>query len=72
MHAIENTTDGLWDWNLVTNKVFFSRQWKAMLGFEDNEIGDSLDEWSKRVLPEDLDATIEKVEKTHQRGDRFL
>lgn len=67
-HAIEHTTDGLWDWDLVTNKVFFSKQWKAMLGFEEDEIGESLEEWSKRVLPEDLEGTIGKVEK-HIKGE---
>jgi PAS domain S-box-containing protein len=52
--AIDGARDGLWDWNLETNEVFFSMQWKAMLGFEEHEIQGSLDEWSKRVHPEDL------------------
>lgn len=67
-YAIENTTDGLWDWDLSTNRVFFSKQWKAMLGFDESEIEDSLDEWSKRVLPEDLPSTMEKVKK-HLTGE---
>jgi len=52
--AIEGAGDGLWDWNLKTNKVFFSKQWKAMFGFEENEILDSLEEWCNRVHPDDL------------------
>jgi PAS domain S-box-containing protein len=51
--AVEGNGDGLWDWDLRTDKVFFSRQWKAMLGFEEHEIGDTLDEWESRVHPED-------------------
>jgi PAS domain S-box-containing protein len=51
--ALEGAGDGVWDWNKRTNRVFFSQQWKAMLGFEDHEIGDTLDEWDKRVHPED-------------------
>ena len=51
--AIEGNGDGLWDWNCKTNEVFYSKQWKKMLGFEDYEIGSSLDEWDKRVHPDD-------------------
>jgi len=52
--ALEGAGDGVWDWNLQTNKVFFSRRWKEMLGYADEEIGDSLSEWERRVYPDDL------------------
>jgi len=52
--AIEGAGDGLWDWDVKTGKVFFSKQWKAMLGFGDEEIGDTIDEWEKRVHPDDI------------------
>ncbi|HOT75636.1 MAG TPA: ATP-binding protein, partial [Candidatus Wallbacteria bacterium] len=53
--ALQGSGDGVWDWNAVTDEVFFSRQWKKMLGFEEHEITASLDEWEKRVHPEDLE-----------------
>ena len=52
--ALKGSNDGIWDWNVKTNEVFFSQRWKEMLGFAENEIGNSLDEWSKRVHPDDL------------------
>ena len=51
--AIEGTGDGLWDWNIANNTQFFSKRWKEMLGFAEDEIGTSLDEWEKRIHPDD-------------------
>lgn len=45
--------DGLWDWDLRTNKLRFSPRWKEMLGYRDDEIGESLKEWISRSHPED-------------------
>ncbi|MEO1347400.1 MAG: PAS domain S-box protein [Cyanobacteria bacterium J06635_15] len=51
--ALEGAGDGVWDWNIQTNTVFFSRQWKVMLGYAEDEIGDQLAEWDSRVHPAD-------------------
>jgi len=61
--ALEGAGEGVWDWNALTDKVFFSRQWKAMLGFEEHEIGESLNEWESRVHPDDLPGTLEKIKR---------
>ena len=60
--AIEGSFDGLWDWNVPAGTVFFSPRWKAMLGFADDEIGDRLEEWSKRVHPDDLARVMAEVQ----------
>lgn len=54
--AMQGTSDGLWDWNLTTQKVYYSPRWKNMLGFSDAEIGDSPEEWLSRVHADDLGA----------------
>ncbi len=66
--AIEGSGDGLWDWNIETNRVFFSRQWKAMLGYGEDEIGDSLDEWEMLLHPDDRARPHEELER-HFRGE---
>ena len=53
--------DGLWDWNVQTGEVFFSRRWKEMLGFEEDEIGNHLDAWDDRVHPDDKDRVYEDI-----------
>lgn len=63
MFAIDGNGDGLWDWDVETSHVYFSPQWKNILGYEVHEIEDNLDEWSKRVHPEDLIFAEEAVKK---------
>ena len=53
--AARGANDGLWDWDIVNEKVYYSHRWKSMLGYEDDEISDSLDEWFGRVHPSDID-----------------
>jgi diguanylate cyclase (GGDEF)-like protein/PAS domain S-box-containing protein len=59
--------DGLWDWDLRRNRVYYSPRWKTMLGYEEAEIGTSLEEWFKRVRPEDLGGVKEAL-KSHLKG----
>ena len=53
--AIEGAGDGLWDRDVLADVCFYSRRWKAILGHAEDEIGNSLDEWARRVHPEDWD-----------------
>jgi PAS domain S-box-containing protein len=52
--AVQGTNDGIWDWNIKTNQMFVSTRWKEMLGYEEQEISNYLDEWSTRVHPDDI------------------
>ena len=66
--ALQAIGDGLWDWDLVSNLVFFSTGWKRMLGYQEHEIGATLDEWDKRVHPEDKERTYADI-KRHLSGE---
>jgi len=69
--ALEGAGDGVWDWNIEQNRVFFSKQWKGMLGYIDSEIHNDFEEWQKRVHPDDLQNSLEKVKK-HLKGETPL
>jgi diguanylate cyclase (GGDEF)-like protein/PAS domain S-box-containing protein len=53
--AVRGANDGIWDWDLKTNRVYYSPRWKAMLGYEESAISQSIDEWISRVHPEDVE-----------------
>lgn len=61
--AAEGANDGLWDWDLQKNEIYFSSRWKSMLGFMDDEIGQRAEDWFDRVHPDDLEALRAKVQE---------
>jgi PAS domain S-box-containing protein len=56
--ALKSINGGIWDINFKTGAVFHSAQWKEMLGYEDNEVENSNDEWLRRVHPDDREAVM--------------
>jgi len=52
--AMQAANVGLWDWDLATNRVYYSHEWKHQLGYDEDEIGDDFGEWEQRVHPDDL------------------
>ncbi len=53
--AARGANDGLWDWDLVKGKTYFSSRWKSMLGWAENEVCDDPEEWFRRIHPDDVD-----------------
>ena len=65
--AARGANDGLWDWNLLSNDVYFSPRWKSMLGYQENEIGNSPQEWLGRIHVADRERVKDEI-GAHQRG----
>ncbi|SFL71286.1 PAS domain S-box-containing protein [Desulfomicrobium norvegicum] len=51
--AIAGSNDGIWDWDRVSDQVYFSPRWKEIIGYEDHELRNDLEEWRSRIHPED-------------------
>jgi diguanylate cyclase (GGDEF)-like protein/PAS domain S-box-containing protein len=60
--ALEGAGDGVWDWNVQTGEVLFSRRFKEMLGYAEDEISNRLEEWTSRVHPDDMPKTMADVQ----------
>ena len=68
--AMRGANDGLWDWNLETDEVYYSPHWKNMLGYDEHELDNHLNTWANLVHPDDKKAAFQKVQdylegKTH-------
>jgi two-component system sensor histidine kinase/response regulator len=67
VNAVAGSTDGLWDWNVGTNEVYFSPRYKEMLGYRAEELEDQFSTWVGLIHPEDRERALEKV-KAYQEG----
>ena len=61
--VLEATTAGVWDWNLVTNEEFLSPTFKAMFGYNDQEMENSPEAWQRIIFPEDLPLAVQNFEQ---------
>jgi PAS domain S-box-containing protein len=55
--AMQTVNDGLFDWNLKTNEIYYSPVWKKLLGYEDHEIKNEFSEWERLTDTDDVKAS---------------
>ncbi len=61
--AVRGANDGIWDWDLVDDEIYFSPRWKAMLGLEEDEVENTDEGWFRRVHPQDLPSLRENLDE---------
>ena len=59
--ALLGNHDGVWDWNLLDNSVYFSPRWKEILGYHEDELPNKLSRWEERIHPDDKELTMSLV-----------
>jgi len=65
--AVKGTKDGIFDFNLLSGQVFYSSRWKTMLGYSEEDIGTSQEEWLSRIHPLDAPQVLE-ADQAHLEG----
>jgi len=52
--AMDFVQDGLYDWDLITNEIYYSPSWKRIVGYEDHELPNDFSVWEKLTDPDDV------------------
>ncbi|MFO1291240.1 MAG: EAL domain-containing protein [Nitrosomonas sp.] len=60
--AMRGANDGLWDWNLETDEIYYSPRWKSMLGYEAHQFTNDLSTWASLVHPDDKAIALAKTQ----------
>jgi PAS domain S-box-containing protein len=60
-HAIDGIGDGVYDWNLLTNEMYYSPRWKTMLGYNEEDDISKYASWEKLLHPDYLQETTETI-----------
>jgi diguanylate cyclase (GGDEF)-like protein/PAS domain S-box-containing protein len=60
--AVEGSKDGLWDWNIQTDELFFSERFEIMLGYNVGDLPRNIDAWFGLLHPDDKDDVSKAVQ----------
>ena len=61
--ALDGANEGIWDWNLDTNRVAFDARYYTISGYDPDEFPGVFAEWEKRVHPDDIHPTKKAVNR---------
>jgi len=61
--VVRATNDGVWDWDLLHDTLYYSPRWKRMHGFQEDDRLESTKEWSARIHPEDRSRVHEALDR---------
>jgi len=71
--AMDATNDGMWDWKLDSNKVYFDARFYMMAGYLPNEFPNTVSEWMKRIHQNDIHNVQSQLDKhLHGKSDQWI
>ncbi|MEZ5325193.1 MAG: PAS domain S-box protein [Verrucomicrobiales bacterium] len=59
--AVRGTAEGIWDWDVQSNEVYYSARFKELIGYQPDEFGNDFDAWAAHLHPSDKAATLQAV-----------
>jgi PAS domain S-box-containing protein len=66
------TNDGIWDWDLGSNDVYYSPRWKSMLGYNEEDLPNKFETWKSLLNPDDREIILDELETFLNGNDRFF
>ncbi len=70
--VVQGTNDGIWDWNILTNDVYYSPRWAELLQCRPEEISANLNEWINRIHPADLEFVRTTLQRHREGLSKFF
>jgi PAS domain S-box-containing protein len=64
------TNDALWDWDLSTNSIWWNESFQKMFGYAAEEVGATIDSWTGRLHPDDIERVSEDIHRLIDSGER--
>ncbi|NPV87845.1 MAG: EAL domain-containing protein [Anaerolineae bacterium] len=65
--AVRGANDGLWDWDLRSDRLYLSRRWKEMLGYDEDALDENAEAWFSLIHPDDVES-VKMALANHLRG----
>jgi PAS domain S-box-containing protein len=62
---------GIWDWNLLDNKLIWNERMYEIYGLDPNQLEISYEEWSKRLHPDDITQSIGEINESISNGGPY-
>ncbi|WP_263078775.1 response regulator [Endozoicomonas sp. Mp262] len=56
--AMDAASDGLWDWDVAGDKIYFSPRYQTILGFQPGELLNTPSAWRRMIHPQDKSKTV--------------
>lgn len=69
--ALEGAQVGKWDWDLTTHKLLFNKTWYTKLGYNYNELPQTMETFKNTLHPEDVSRVMEELDK-HLKGETLF
>ena len=70
--AMEGASDGLWDWKMDTNDIYYSPRWRSMLGYKVDDVHNGIEAFKALLHPDDMEKTFTMVDDyTSGRAEKF-
>ncbi len=70
-YVLEATGEGVWDWNITTGELMHNQRWYDLLGLSAEDMSGNLNDFTKRLLPEELDEIMHELDLCLTQGKPY-